>query len=346
MVHAVALPLSVIRALDDMGGKISAMPDYECLYNALANTPLSHWPSQLRGKVKAALDPASHGDLRFWQAALNALPRISPSSVELTADCLRIGDSTQLSLGQRELLIERLKAFHPWRKGPFCLFGIHLDTEWRSDWKWNRLRDALVLKGKRILDVGCGNGYYGWRMLGDGADLVVGVDPTLRFVMQYAALSRFIGPVPNYVLPLRLEELPEGNGGFDTVFSMGVLYHRRDPLEHLTQLKAHLGEGGQVVLETLVIQGEAKAILAPEGRYAKMRNVWNIPSVTTLKDWMRKAGLRDVRTIDVTPTTVEEQRPTEWMTFHSLPHFLDPRDAKRTVEGYPAPIRAVVIGDL
>ncbi len=59
---------------------------------------------------------------------------------------------------------------------------------------------------------------------------------------------------------------------------------------------------------------------------------------------MRRAGFTDVRCVDVSHTTVEEQRSTEWMRFQSLGDFLDPSDPTRTVEGLPAPMRAVIVG--
>jgi tRNA (mo5U34)-methyltransferase len=77
-----------------------------------------------------------------------------------------------------------------------------------------------------------------------------------------------------------------------------------------------------------------------------MRNVWFLPSPPTLVRWMERVGFRDVRVADLNRTTVDEQRGTEWMQFDSLPDFLDPADQARTVEGYPSPLRAVLIATL
>jgi tRNA (mo5U34)-methyltransferase len=74
-----------------------------------------------------------------------------------------------------------------------------------------------------------------------------------------------------------------------------------------------------------------------------MRNVWFIPSTAMLENWLRRCGYRDIRTVDVTPTTIAEQRSTEWMTFESLADFLDPADTRLTIEGHPAPQRAVLV---
>jgi tRNA (mo5U34)-methyltransferase len=195
-----------------------------------------------------------------------------------------------------------------------------------------------------VLDIGSGNGYFGLRMLGAGAKYVVGIDPTLVFVMQWLACRHFSGHLANYVLPLGIEDLPEVPVAMDTVFSMGVLYHRKDPQHHLERLFALLKSGGTLVLETLVLpQSREEDLLIPEGRYARMRNVWAIPGLNRLLDWTARAGFTDARVVDSTATTVQEQRSTDWMRFESLEQALDPVDRSRTVEGLPAPVRAIVI---
>ena len=58
---------------------------------------------------------------------------------------------------------------------------------------------------------------------------------------------------------------------------------------------------------------------------------------------LERCGFTDIRVVDSTRTTVEEQRSTDWMTFESLADFLSPTDHTRTVEGHPAPLRAMLL---
>ena len=315
------------------------MIDLTTLVRRLAGTPLAAWANGLQAQLDARMD-IGHGDLERWQGALDALPDLKPTEVELRE---RFRLDAPCTDAMRTQLRQALLGLSPWRKGPFDLFGVHIDTEWRSDWKWARVAPHLDLHGKRVLDVGCGNGYYQWRMLGAGADSVIGIDPNWLFFCQFQAIQRYLPDLPAWHLPFALEDLPERLEGFDTVFSMGVLYHRRSPIEHLLALKDCLVRGGELVLETLVIAGDEQHVLVPEDRYAQMRNVWFLPSVPALERWLRRAGFTDVRCVDVSITRVEEQRSTEWMRFQSLPDFLDQHDHSRTIEGLPAPMRAVVL---
>ena len=280
----------------------------------------------------------THGDLPRWLEAIGELPE-GDGYTELDRDAPLLGRLDRAP----ELLRENLFSLHPWRKGPLELGGVRVDTEWRSDWKWNRLSPHLDLRGHQVLDIGCGNGYFGLRMLGAGAKLVVGIDPTMVFVMQWLAMHKLSPGLNNFVLPLGIEDLPADTGSFDSVFSMGVLYHRRNPVEHLEQLKNLTRTGGQIVLETLILEGEGKKTLTPDGRYARMRNVHAIPTLAVLHDWLEQAGLADVQMLDVSRTTTEEQRSTEWMTFESLQECLDSDNQALTIEGHPAPVRAAIL---
>lgn len=317
------------------------MMPYDSLYPHLEAMGQQLWAEQLRQTLPERLSPASHGRMSEWQNALQALPELRPTHIELK-ERVEIGSAEELGSVSREAFTEQLKTFHPWRKGPYSLFGVEIDTEWRSDWKWDRLLPHIQpLAGRDVLDIGCGNGYHGWRMRGEGAGFVLGIDPTLISVMQFQLMQRYLADNHHHLLPLGIEDIPANMACFDTVFSMGVLYHRRSPLDHLLELKGCLRPGGELVLETLIVAGDEGAAFMPEARYAKMRNVWFLPSVPTMELWLRRCGFRDIVCVDTNRTSLNEQRSTEWMTFESLADFLDPHDRGRTIEGHPAPLRAI-----
>lgn len=323
------------------------MLDYsDLLTTSPAHSTLRTWledlPEWLAHKMKAD----RHGDLARWLNVLEALPPRTPKRIELNADVVGIGEGSEIDAIVRAEIEHGLRQLHPWRKGPYRIFGIYIDTEWRSDLKWRRLAGEIrPLKGKTVLDVGCGSGYHCWRMVGAGAARVIGIDPSWLGVVQFHAIKHFAGRWPVHVLPLGIEDMPPELKAFDTVFSMGVLYHRRSPIDHLLELRGLLRSGGELVLETLVIEGEEGQVLVPEDRYARMRNVWFIPSCLTLETWLKRCGYRAIRLIDVSRTTPEEQRATDWMRFQSLRDFLAPHDPGRTVEGYPAPRRAIFLAE-
>jgi len=314
----------------------------EALYEELSDRGHSKWAEQLREKTAQALSIERHGKLNEWISAWQSLPMADNVLFDGSQDAVTVRGT--LSPEHQWQLVETLKRFHPWRKGPLELFGIPIDTEWRSCLKWNRLAPHINLLNRAVLDVGCGNGYYGWKMLNAGARLVMGLDPFILFLMQFEVFKKYAGPnCPHFVLPLTDADLPDRLGFFDVTFSMGVLYHRTSPIDHLQSLRESLAPGGTLVLETLIVEGEHATVLVPEDRYARMRNVWFIPSIPMLELWLRRCGFRDIKVIDVSRTTTDEQRRTDWMTFESLGDFLDPMDSCRTIEGYPSPVRALLI---
>ncbi len=317
--------------------------DRERLYTRLTDDGHGEWVNALRSKTDDALTKDRHGNLQNWIDVWNQLPDAKDAKLSADRDAVTI--EGELTVDEQTSLRQKLMAFHPWRKGPFELFGLTIDTEWRSCLKWDRLAPHVEFRERRVLDVGCGNGYYGWRMIQAGASLVLGFDPFLLFLMQFEVVRRYADPaVAHYVLPLTDEDIPKRLHAFDVTLSMGVLYHRTSPIDHLQSLWHSLRPGGTLVLETLIIESEDLTCLVPEDRYAKMRNVWFIPSIPMLKLWLQRTGFRDLQVIDASPTTVAEQRRTDWMTFESLADFLDPAEPNRTFEGHPAPVRVMMLG--
>jgi tRNA (mo5U34)-methyltransferase len=297
--------------------------NYSECWKDLEELGLGDWRTQLEERVLGRMCDSAHGDFSKWREAIE----------ELAADPTN-----------EPVVREKLLALSPWRKGPFQLADIKIDAEWRSDLKWDRLLPGIDnLAGRSVLDVGSGNGYYALRMQEAGARVVIGVDPTILYVLQFHAVQVFRRAPGVHILPLRVEELPASPRKFDTTFSMGVLYHQRAPITHLRQLRDTLRPGGQLVLETIYIPGEESYARTPEDRYARMRNVWLLPTLAELTTWLSRTGFRDLEIVNCCRTTTDEQRSTEWMTFESLAEALNPEDPEQTVEGWPAPRRVVLV---
>lgn len=309
---------------------------------------LDDWIDPIRNAAEQAIRHRQTGD---WDALIHAVARlpIDAANVAIDNGIVVAGSPDRLDEDHTNLAREVLKQIGPWEKGPWRILGIDIDAQWRSDRKWDRISDAIDWPGKVVMDLGCGNGYYAWRMLDAGAAMVMGVDPTATSVCQAAAVGRIVESAKRpMILPLRDSDLPldlsrgSGRGGvFDVVTSMGVIYHHVSPIEHLRRVAALLSRDGTAMIETLIVP-DSMGAMTPDGRYAGMANVWIIPSIKLLTTWLRRVGLHKIDVLDLNWTTVAEQRRTQWSPGDSLAEGLDPTDWQKTIEGHPGCQRVLV----
>jgi len=254
-------------------------------------------------------------------------------------DWVTIGNQTSLDAYDFKLLEENVKKLIPWRKGPFSLAGLDIDSEWQSNKKYNLLRPYFDLKDKIVADVGCNNGYYMFRMLEDKPKRLVGFDPAPHFNIQFNIVNHFVKSDIKFEL-LGVEHLEHYEHKFDFIFMLGVLYHRSDPISSLKSLNRALNKGGEIIVDSFMIDGEHEMCLTPNDRYAMIPNIYFIPTVNCFKNWLNRAGFVDIELLEITTTDSDEQRVTPWTFEQSLDNFLDENDKTKTVEGYPAPKRA------
>jgi len=295
---------------------------------------------------KRVLFEIPKGNILKYASALEMLPQVAPSNLNLASHAVAAGSSGEISFSQRADMEKALFQMCPWRKGPFDLFGIAIDSEWQSFIKWDRFIPHIApLFRRRILDIGSSNGYYMFRMAAFDPSLVVGLEPQHTFYFQYLALQKYLKLPRVVTLPFTFDEFPVADHYFDTVFCMGVLYHRKSPLDMLKKIHDSMKKEGELVLENLIIDSTENLCLFPEDRYAKMRNVFFIPSINVMTSWLKRTGFTNIRCVDISPTTPGEQRKTPWIQTESLNDFLDPADSQKTIEGYPAPVRAIFIAN-
>ena len=287
---------------------------------------------------------------RHWgpiTKSLAGLPSIAADAgkteVSLDEDWVTCRAEFELSPENTAMIESIAERLMPWRKGPFRLFDLEIDSEWQSNRKWNRIEQALGdLQGQKILDVGCGNGYYLFRAAAQNPALGIGLDPSVPFLLQFELMQHFCQRPNLQIELLGAEHVDCFHEVFDVVLCMGILYHQKNPLQILKDLWKATRPGGTAIIESQIIPGNSPVALFPEDRYAKARNVFFVPTVKCLENWILRAGFRELEVLSVEKTTLDEQRKTRWTTFESLEDFLDPEDPEKTIEGYPAPHRAAI----
>ena len=277
-----------------------------------------------------------------WYLQLQEACKIKKDNLVIDyGDWFSVGLKDDLTQEEQEVILQTAKKLIPWRKGPFKVFGLEIDSEWQSNIKYNLIRPFFNLKDKVVADIGCNNGYYMFRMLEDKPKRLIGFDPSPLTLHQFEFINHFVKSDIIYEM-LGVEHLEFYNHKFDFIFMLGVLYHRPDPVGTLKSLARGLNSKGEILIDTFMIDGDEEMCLTPNKRYSKIPNIYFIPTIPALKNWLERAGFEDIEVLATTVTTTDEQRKTEWSFDQSLEDFLDPNDSSKTVEGYPAPKRVYV----
>jgi len=296
----------------------------------------------LLGKHDERLGQPKKGYLRYREP-FEAIRHLRASYLDFAGDTVVIGREKEIGTEEREAVYRTLRAFMPWRKGPWSVFGIDIDAEWRSERKWNRLLPELPdLSGKIVADIGCNNGYYMFRMAPYRPKLVLGFEPYPQHYFAFHTLNALAGVKSLRIAPLGVEVLPLFEHCFDVVFLMGILYHRSAPVDCLRDIRRAMRPGGSLLIESQGITGEEPVALFAEKTYAKVPGTYFVPTPLCLKNWVLRAGFSEAKIFCTHPMSNREQRRTAWMEFESFDDFMDPCDASKTVEDLPVPIRIFV----
>jgi tRNA (mo5U34)-methyltransferase len=300
--------------------------------------------TQEHSKRQKWVNQDKKGFLRY-RNPYKLLAGYSAEHKDCSGDTVIIGQPDEISGPEQQQITEALKTFMPWRKGPFSVFGIDIDAEWRSEKKWQRVVPVLPdLEGKVVADIGCNNGYYMFRMTDSRPKLVLGFEPSVQHYYCFKALNAMAGCSELDIDLLGIEHLHFFEGCFDVVFLMGIIYHRPSPVDTLRDILFSLKPGGTLIVESQAIPGKEPFALFPEDTYAKVPGTYFVPTGSCLYNWMKKAGFTDIIIFCTHPMSSKEQRKTDWMIFESYSDFIDPANPLKTVEGYPAPCRTFVKG--
>jgi len=296
----------------------------------------------LRQKLRERFNQEKKG-FRRYRELYEAVAGMRAEQLDFSGDVVRIGARDEISAAEFDKLYDVMRQFMPWRKGPFSIFGVDIEAEWRSDKKWRRVQPVLPdMRGKVVADIGCNNGYYMFRMAAERPAVVLGFEPYIQHYYAFQTLNRLAGQKNLVVEPFGVEDIGLFPESFDVIFLMGIIYHRVSPVEMLKEIRAALKPGGRLIVESQAIPGDEPVALFPESRYAKVPGTYFVPTAACLKNWLKRTGFGKIDLFYSHPMSESEQRRTDWMDFESYSDFVDPQNPQLTAEGYPAPIRVYV----
>lgn len=281
--------------------------------------------------------------LQEFKDELANFPKVNATQFDFDKPLVTIGKESDLTEEQKEALIKSLKTYIPWKKGPWSIFGVDIDSEWRSNLKWERFESHIhSLEGKKVADIGCNNGYFMFRMLAYNPELVIGFEPFAKHYFNYMLFQNYVKSDKLHFELLGIENFDLYPKFFNTIFCLGILYHHTDPIGLLRKLYDSLDKGGEIFIDCQGIPGDEPIALMPKNKYTSARGFWWLPTKACLIHWLSRTQFRDIEIIFEEPLSLDEQRSTPWSPHKSLEEFLDPNDPEKTIEGYPAPWRYYV----
>ncbi|UDG80379.1 tRNA 5-methoxyuridine(34)/uridine 5-oxyacetic acid(34) synthase CmoB [Candidatus Annandia pinicola] len=288
------------------------MFNFNYFYKTIINTPLHNWlntlPTQILQWYNNNINNVNFKKLFY---ILNNIPIVKPKYLDLKNSIIVCNN---LKKKKKNIIKKLLFKLLPWKKGPFYLYGINIDSEWRSDWKWSIIKPYVKnIKKDLVLDIGCNNGYYMWRMLGMGSKIIIGIENIPLYFFQFEVIRKLVGNYNNiHMIPLNFNIIKKIEA-FNIVFSMGLLYHLKSPFNHIIKIRKNLLNGGELILETLVTLKKDNTIILPIEKYLNMKNIWFIPSIILLKKILIKCKFENIRIINYRYINVKEQRNTKWI---------------------------------
>ena len=312
-------------------------PDYlDCYGDKIERQAILEVRHERQGKL---FEPQT----QRYREAVQAVLDIDSHYFYFSSSVVKVGQSHELSFEQKKRFDQSLEVFCPWKKGPFELFGVEIDAEWRSDWKWQRILPQIKsLKNRKVADIGCHNGYFMFRMAHQEPDCVIGFGPDAKHFWNFQLIQNIVKQKNLAFELLGVEQIHFYPNFFDTIFCLGILYHHTDPVGLLRKMHKALAPQGEIVIDCQGIPGELPIALTPRKRYAKARGIWFLPTQSCLENWIARAGFREIHCFFAEPLSIKEQRRTPWAEVDSLQECLHPDNPKQTLEGYPAPWRYYV----
>lgn len=232
-------------------------------------------------------------------------------------------------MGWQMSVLDDILAIKDWRH-PYPIEGQVLEKETYRDWHpWRLSLDALNLRriiggefdGKRILDVGCNDGWFSFEYAKLGAD-VTGVDARDEAIRRANLIKSHFGAKASFLigdLEDRAFVEKQLSEPFDVVLFYGILYHLTDPINVLKRMGALSRRA--IAVQTWMYGEDRKPILRFRKDPQHMAGsgtsfIVTAPSQAAIVVMLKNAGFDHVYRVDPKPYRVPEWNPNARPFYH------------------------------
>jgi tRNA (mo5U34)-methyltransferase len=155
--------------------------------------------------------------------------------------------------------------------------------------------EQIDLQGKKVLDIGCLDGFWSFEAERRGAAEVYATDLTSQARPDrepYFRLAKeLLGSRVQYFPDLSVFDVARlGVNDFDVVLYLGVYYHLRDPVLSFARLRQVMRDGAVLLVEGQAIDAtEAYARFFYREAFQADRSNWWVPTIPCLQEWIESS---------------------------------------------------------